>query len=143
LGTTLFERRGKRLLGLTRSGEPLVEIIERILMDVENLKRSAHQLVHQDQGRLVIATTHTQARYALPDVISRFRAAYPAVDLELHQCGPEEVAALVKAGKVDLGIATEGLQNGGDRLICFPFYRWHHGVIVPEGHPLADDAPLT
>lgn len=143
LGVELFERRGKRILGLTVAGATLIEVIERILLDVENLKRSAHQLAHEDQGSLAIATTHTQARYALPPVITRFKQAFPKVHLELHQCGPDEIVSLLKAGKVDIGIATEALHEEGHLFACFPFHHWHHGVVVPSGHPLDNGAPLT
>ncbi|WP_010629767.1 CysB family HTH-type transcriptional regulator [Halomonas sp. KM-1] len=143
LGVELFERRGKRILGLTQGGATLVEIIERILLDAENLKRSAHQLTHEDQGSLAIATTHTQARYALPPIIARFKQIFPKVHLELHQCGPDEIVSLLKAGKVDIGIATEALHEEGQLFACFPFYHWYHGVIVPEGHPLDNGESLT
>ncbi len=143
LGVELFERRGKRILGLTQAGTSLLDIVERILLDAENLKRSAHQLTHEDQGSLAIATTHTQARYALPPIIARFKQAFPKVHLALHQCGPDEIVALLKSGKVDIGIATEALHEEGQLFACFPFYHWYHGVIVPEGHPLADGEPLT
>ncbi|MDR5905568.1 CysB family HTH-type transcriptional regulator [Franzmannia qiaohouensis] len=143
LGIELFERRGKRILGLTQAGSSLIEIIERILLDAENLKRSAHQLTHEDRGSLAIATTHTQARYALPPIIARFKQVFPRVHLELHQCGPEEIVSLLKAGKVDIGIATEALHEESQQFACFPFYHWYHGVIVPEGHPLDDGVPLT
>ncbi|MBZ9540353.1 MULTISPECIES: CysB family HTH-type transcriptional regulator [Modicisalibacter] len=143
LGVELFERRGKRILGLSLAGKSLVDTIERILLDVENLKRSAYQLAHQDQGSLAIATTHTQARYALPPVIARFKEAFPKVHLELHQCSPGEIVSLLKAGKVDLGIATEALHQEGQQFVCFPFYHWYHGVIVPETHPLTREVKLT
>lgn len=143
LGVELFERRGKRILGLTVAGSTLIDCIERILLDVENLKRSAHQLTHEDQGSLAIATTHTQARYALPPIIARFKQAFPKVHLELHQCGPEEIVSMLKAGKVDVGIATEALNEEGQLFACFPFYHWYHGVVVPEEHPLNDGYPLT
>lgn len=143
LGVELFERRGKRILGLTVAGSALIEVVERILLDVENLKRSAHQLAHEDQGSLAIATTHTQARYALPAIIARFKRAFPKVHLELHQCGPDEIVSLLKAGKVDVGIATEALHEENQLFACFPFYHWYHGVIVPVGHPLADGTALS
>lgn len=143
LGVELFERRGKRILGLTVAGRALIEVIERILLDTENLKRSAHQLAHEDQGSLAIATTHTQARYALPPIVARFKQVFPKVHLELHQCGPDEIVSLLKAGKVDIGIATEALHEQGQLFACFPFYHWYHAVIVPEGHALNDGAALT
>jgi len=143
LGVELFERRGKRILGLTTAGGTLLEIIERILLDAENLKRSAHQLAHQDQGRLAVTTTHTQARYSLPPIIAQFKEKFPKVNLELHQCGPGEIVSLLKAGSVDVGIATEGVNEEGTSFVRFPFHHWHHSVIVPDNHPLSHAGSLT
>lgn len=143
LGVELFERRGKRILGLTLAGGELIEVVERILLDVENLRRSADQLAHEDRGNLSIATTHTQARYALPPIIARFKQVFPGVHLELHQCNPGEIVSLLRTGRVDIGIATEALHEHGQLFACFPLYHWHHSVIVPEGHPLDNDVPLT
>lgn len=143
LGIDVFERKGKRLLGLTNEGRMLIDLVERIVLDVENLRRSAAQLTHEEEGQLAIATTHTQARYVLPRVIREFKQAFPKVHLELHQCSPDEIVSLLKAGKVDIGIATEGLAEQRQHLACFRFYDWHHAVVVPDGHPLADGTPLT
>ncbi len=142
LGVELFARRGKRLLGLTEPGKELLPIVERILLDTQNIKRLGEQFAQQDTGHLVIATTHTQARYALPPVVTRFKQAFPKVHLELHQCGPEEIVSLLRAGQADIGIATEALATEAD-LVSFPFYTWRHAPIVPEGHPLLAVAPLT
>ncbi|MCM2973368.1 LysR substrate-binding domain-containing protein [Larsenimonas suaedae] len=143
LGVELFERRGKRLLGLTPVGATLTETIERILLDSENLKRLAQQWVHDDQGRLRIATTHTQARYILPAIIARFRQDFPRVHLELQQCDPGEVVSLLRAGKVDIGMATEALSEAHHELATFPFHHWQHGVVVPDGHPLCEVPAAT
>jgi LysR family cys regulon transcriptional activator len=137
LGVTLFERRGKRLLGLTEPGELVLGSVERILAELDNMRQAAQQFVHSDSGSLRIATTHTQARYALPAVLKQFQQKFPKVRLALHQCGPDEIAELLKAGEVDVGIATEGLLANQRHFACFPYYRWHHSVVVPEAHPLA------
>jgi LysR family cys regulon transcriptional activator len=142
LGMELFVRRGKRLLGLTEPGKELLPIVERILLDMQNIKHLGEQFTQQDRGRLAIATTHTQARYALPPIVTRFKQAFPKVCLELHQCGPREIVTLLREGHVDIGIATEGLA-GEDDLVSFPYYEWHHAIIVPEGHPLTSVVPLT
>ncbi|QSI76603.1 MULTISPECIES: CysB family HTH-type transcriptional regulator [Niveibacterium] len=142
LGVELFIRRGKRLLGLTEPGKELVEIVERMLLDARNIKRLAQQFSQRDEGKLVIATTHTQARYVLPPVVTRFKQAFPKVHLELHQGSPAEIVALLQAGDADIGIATEALDGAPD-IVTFDYHRWHHAVIVQEGHPLADVHPLT
>lgn len=141
LGVELYVRKGKRLLGLTEPGKEMVRIVERILQETANLKTLADEYSRQDAGELAIATTHTQARYSLPAIISEFRKLYPRVHLKLYQSGPDEIVQLLRSGEVDVGIATEALDQVPE-FAAFPFYRWHHAVIVPKGHPLtAIDEP--
>jgi LysR family cys regulon transcriptional activator len=142
LGIELFVRKGKRLTGLTEPGKELVGIVERMLIDAKNIKRLAEQFASRDEGDLTIATTHTQARYALPQVVRRFKQAFPKVHLVLHQASPAEIVALLQSGEADIGIATEAL-DAGNAFASFPFYDWHHVVIVPEGHPLTQLPILT
>lgn len=142
LGVEIFIRRGKRLLGLTEPGKELVEIIQRLLLDVKNMRQLAEQFSNREQGHLRIATTHTQARYALPSVVGRFKQSFPKVHLALHQASPSGIATMLRHGEVDLGIATESL-TGEAELVTFPFYHWHHTVIVPASHPLVRLTPLS
>lgn len=142
LGVELFVRRGKRLLGLTGPGQELVPIVERLLLDAKNIKRLADQFSQRDEGDLTIATTHTQARYALPPVVVKFKDAFPNVRLILHQASPKEIMSMLLEGSADIGVATEALENNPE-IAAFPYYSWEHAVIVPAGHPLADDEPMT
>ncbi|RUP09463.1 CysB family HTH-type transcriptional regulator [Hyphomicrobium sp.] len=142
LGVELFVRRGKRLLGLTEPGKELALIVDRILLDTANIKRLADQFAGRDRGELVIATTHTQARYALPGPIAAFRREFPNVHLVLHQGTPKDIAAMLNDGTADIGIATEALDDTPEH-VTFPFYSWHHGVVVPKGHPLESETPVS
>ncbi len=135
LGIEIFIRKGKRLLGLTEPGKELAKIVERMLLDAQNIKRLADQFSQSDQGQLIIATTHTQARYALPPVVQAFKQAFPKVHLTLYQGSPQETAQMLLDGRADLGIATESLGQVPE-LLTFPFYSWHHAVIAPKDHPL-------
>ena len=146
LGIELFVRKGKRLTGLTDAGNELVPIVERMLIDAKNIKRLAEQFANRDEGSLTIATTHTQARYALPQVVRRFKQAFPKVHLVLHQASPAEIVALLQSGEADLGIATEALDGGSapmGNFASFPFYDWHHLVVVLDGHALTKLTKLT
>jgi LysR family transcriptional regulator, cys regulon transcriptional activator len=142
LGVEIFVRAGKRLTGLTPPGEAVLPIVERLLHDAENLKRAGAEFSAQTSGRLSIAATHTQARYALPQVVRDFRQLYPQVTLNLHQGSPSQVAQMLLSGEADIGVATEGLAHY-EQLIALPCYRWTHSVIVPPEHELLDGAPLT
>ena len=142
LGVDLFVRAGKRLTGVTEVGTVIVPIVENMLVDAENLKRAGADYADRASGRLSIATTHSQARYALPDAVRDFRACYPQVVLNLHQGSPHQVARMLLDGEADVGIATEALASY-DGLVSLPCYRWTHSVIVPKGHALLDGEPLT
>lgn len=142
LNIELFIRKGKRLIGLTEPGKELVKIVERILFDTKNIKRLAEQFSNYDQGQLIIATTHTQAQYALPPVVTEFKKIFPKVQLILHESRPGEILSMLINGEADIGIATEALENAAD-LVSFPYYSWQHTVIVPAGHPLQSLQPLT
>jgi LysR family cys regulon transcriptional activator len=142
LGIEIFVRRGKRLTGLTAPGKELVGIVDRMLLDARNIKRLAEQFSNSQTGRLTVATTHTQARYALPGVVAQFRARYPGVHLAFCQGGPQEIVALLNAGEADIGIATEALE-AEPLLQTFPYYEWRHAVIAPRGHVLAGRTELS
>ena len=142
LGVELFVRRGKRLFGLTEPGQELIGIVERILLDTQNIKRLGEQFSNKDRGNLIVATTHTQARYALPPVVTAFKKEFPKVNLVLHEASPGEIVSMLRGGQADIGIATEALQDAPE-LAAFPYYSWHHGVVVPRGHGLDSDQKLT
>ncbi|RYF25570.1 MAG: CysB family HTH-type transcriptional regulator [Comamonadaceae bacterium] len=143
LGVEIFVRAGKRLTGLTPPGETLLPIVERLLLEADNLKRAGHDFSAAEQGRLLVAATHSQARYALPHVVRDFRTVYPQVTLNLHQGSPRQVAEMLLSGEADIGVATEALA-GYDGLVTLPCYRWSHSIVVPPGHPLLDlQEPVT
>jgi LysR family transcriptional regulator, cys regulon transcriptional activator len=142
LGVDLFVRAGKRLTSLTEVGTVVVPIVERMLHDAENLRRAGEEFTQAANGRLSIAATHSQARYALPGAVRDFRQRYPLVTLNLHQGSPKQVAEMLLSGEADIGIATEALAQY-DALVTLPCYRWTHSVVVPPDHPLIDGQPLT
>jgi LysR family cys regulon transcriptional activator len=142
LGVDIFERNGKRLTGLTDPGKEILQIVDRLLLEAENLQQASQEYSGKKSGTLAVATTHTQARYVLPKVVREFRSAFPDVRIALQQSSPEHIAEWVLSGKADIGIATEGLSQFED-LISFPCYRWNHMIVVPEGHPLLAHTPVS
>lgn len=136
LGLEIFTRNGKRLTGMTEPGRDILPIIERLLLEAENLRQAGREFTRETNGMLSVATTHTQARYALPRVVRSFREAYPSVRVALQQSSPEHIAEWVISGKADIGIATEGLSQF-DELASFPCYNWNHVIVVPPGHELS------
>ncbi len=136
LGVQLFTRKGKSLAAITPAGREVIARARKILREVGNITSLASDLTSELDGTLSIATTHTQARYVLPDVIKPFRERYPRVDLELHQGTSEQIAELVSTNKVDFAIAT-GSRQLFSHLTLLPIYHWHRIVLVPKQHPLA------
>jgi LysR family cys regulon transcriptional activator len=135
LGSPLFLRRGKRLLGLSDLGAEVAQMAEKVLFEADNIRQAALRYGGKDQGALQIATTHTQARYILPEIILKFREAFPEVRLDIKQANPKDIPALILSGEADIGIASDVLENSED-ILSFPFYEWRHIVICPAGHPL-------
>jgi LysR family cys regulon transcriptional activator len=142
LGTEIFIRQGKRLTAVTDAGYEILGAIDRILADIANLKAVGAEFTDHAKGTLAVGVTHTQARYALPPVITQFKKKFPDVKLKLLQGNPHQLARMVLAGETDVGIATEALDEYPE-LVTVPCYRWHHCVVVPTGHPLAKVKPLT
>jgi LysR family cys regulon transcriptional activator len=142
LGIALFERRGRALVRTTAAGEDVVARVAAIMRELQNIQRTSDELSRSHGGSLSIATTHTQARYVLPRVISAFRAKYPGVRLHLHQGTSEQIAEMVARDRVDFAMAT-GSDELFPRLIRLPVYRWHRAVVVPRGHPLAAAGKLS
>jgi LysR family cys regulon transcriptional activator len=142
LGVDLLVRHGKRVIDMTEPGRAILGIVERILQETENLKQVARDFGAQGSGPLVIATTHTQARYALPPVISRFTQRYPRVRLSLRQGSPEYIGQLIRAGEADIAITTEAAELY-EGLVLLPCHQWNRCVITPLKHPLLREKPLT
>ena len=142
LGIQVFVRHGKRLVSLTEPGKAAVGIAERILSEAQNLRRAGEEFANDQLGKLTIAATHTQARYALPPAVAAFKRRYPNVELVLQQGNPTQICEQVLAGEADLGVATEMIEETRE-LVSLPVYQWNRMVVVPPRHPLLKAKPLT
>ena len=141
LGVEVFVRRGKRITAITEPGKAVIAIAERILAEANNLRRAGEEYANEKLGTLTVATTHTQARYALPKTVAAFKRRYPKVQLVIHQGNPTQICEQVLAGDADMCVATEAIALYPD-LISMPVYQWNRCVVVPPKHPLLSK-PLT
>ncbi|MGQ0529379.1 MAG: HTH-type transcriptional regulator CysB [Panacagrimonas sp.] len=141
LGVDVFVRNGKHLSEITPAGKRILEYTQRLLLEADNIKNIADEFRETDRGDLSIATTHTQARYALPAVIQKFRVQFPRVSLHLHQGSPPQIAKQASDGQADFAIATEALELFDD-LVMLPCYHWNRIVLVRPDHPLAQSSTL-
>jgi LysR family cys regulon transcriptional activator len=142
LGVAIFVRQGRRFTALTDAGREIVATIDRILASVANLRAIGEEFASPARGHLAVALTHTQARYALPAVVTAFKKRFPEVKLKLLQGNPRELARMVISGEADIAVATEALDEY-EELISLPCYTWRHCIVVPAGHPLSNARPLT
>lgn len=142
LGVTVFERRGKRLAAVTVAGRLVLDAARRILREADNLKRIGSDYASESDGLLTIATTHTQARYALPRAIQGFMRLRPGIRLHVKQGSPTQVVQWLLDGTADIGVATEAIASNVE-LLALPCYQWSHLIVVPHSHPLPSKGPLT
>jgi LysR family cys regulon transcriptional activator len=142
LGFQIFIREGRNLTRITPAGQQVIDRALRILQEAQSIRDLSTELRDEGRGSLSIGTTHTQARYVLPDVIRQFRDRYPNVRLNLHQGTSEQIAEMVAHDRIDCAIAT-GSEALYSDLTLMPCYRWHRTVIVPKGHPLANAGKLS
>ena len=142
LGIEIFARHGKRLKRVTEPGQHVLKSIDLILREVGNLKRIGDQFSQEDSGTLSIATTHTQARYVLPQKVAALRASFPKVNISLHQGAPDQVARMLIDEVAEIGIATESLASYPE-LVTLPCYEWQHMLVMPVEHPLAGRSRIT
>ncbi len=136
LGLQLFTRKGKSLGSVTAAGHQVIDRARVVMRETENIRRVAAEYFEEDDGTLSIATTHTQARYVLPEVIAEFRQRFPNIRLNLHQGTSEQIADMVSSDAVDFAIAT-GSEDLFSDLLLVPCYRWDRSIVVPKGHELA------
>jgi LysR family cys regulon transcriptional activator len=142
VGVQIFQRNGKRLTGLTEPGQQVFDSIAEIIREEKNIKRVSEEYEKKDTGNFTIATTHTQARYKLPNVVEEFVKKYPKINLNIHQGNPSQVTEQIVNGDADVGIATESIVLH-DKIFCIPCYSWNRIIVMPKSHPLNEEKIIT
>ena len=142
VGLHIFLRHGKRLIGLSEPGQHVYQHINEVIREIKSIKQVSEEFSQSSLGVLTIATTHTQARYKLPNVVQAFMSKYPDVKLNIHQGNPTQVTDQVVKGEADIGIATESISHN-DKLFCLPCYTWNRCLVMPAKHPLAKEKTVT
>lgn len=137
LGMPLFERKGKRLVEPTPVCKALIQEVDGIEQSLENIRAIADDFRMEINGEIRIATTHTQAKYFLPEVMVEFRQRYPAIAIHLLQGTPAQLVDMLREGKADMAVCTEEISKASG-LFSEKCYDWNHGLILPEGHELSE-----
>lgn len=142
LNVKIFERNGKRLVGITQPGKRIIEMSERVLREIEDIRQVGGEFSQEDSGTFSIATTHTQTRYVLPNTIKTFKERYPDVRLRIHQGDQVQVAEMVTTGVADIAITSETGQLPHS-IVTLPCFDWDFIVIAPVGHPILNESELS
>jgi len=142
LGAEIFVRSSNRFSGITPLGQKIIGMARNIITEAANIKAASEDLKQEQSGLLVIATTHTQARYVLPEIMKCFSVRYPKVQLTLRHGDPTGISELLLSGKADIGVTTETAQHLRE-LLVLPCRRFQRVVIVPRGHELLNRKRLT
>jgi LysR family cys regulon transcriptional activator len=135
-------RTRNRILGPTEPGREVLEIAKRVVTDMVALKALRDDVNTGSRGTLTIGTTHTQARYVLPQVIAGFVESHPEVELVLRQGNPEDICAMVDSGEADLAIGTDTV-NSLPNLVKLPCMKLPRSVVALKGHPILEVKKLT
>lgn len=136
LGFHLFVRKGRSLEGIAPAGQRVLSHARRILDEAGNIRAYAANERGEHVGRLVLATTHTQARYVLPPLIAAIKREFPQVSVDLQAAADGEVLQRLARGDADLAlISTAGAEPPGG--LAVPLFRWRRVLLVPRAHALA------
>jgi len=135
LGFLLFVRKGRSLESITPAGEEVIARARTLLAEAGNIRAYAANQRRENRGQLVLATTHTQARFVLPPVVAQIKQSYEQVRIRLQQAAEGDALDLLSQGDADIAIiSTAGsIPTTG---VAVPLYRWRRLVIVPRGHAL-------
>ncbi|HEY9035561.1 MAG TPA: LysR family transcriptional regulator [Pseudomonadales bacterium] len=105
LDTRLFDRIG-RSVQLTESGRTLLPRARAILLDIEDARRSLHNLTDEVSGTLSIGTSHHAGLHRLPPALRHFARAHPQVALDIRFMDSEQAHEAVLHGELELAIVT-------------------------------------
>jgi len=136
LGFQLFTRRARSIEAITPAGEKVLKHARIVLAEAANIRAVAANLRRESEGELLIATTHTQARYVLPRPLAALKQKFPLVALHVAPGGDAETIARHEKGEADIAIvSSSGTPPHAD--LTLPIYCWDRVVLVPRTHALA------
>ena len=135
LNTKLFDRKGTTIQ-LTESGKILFVYAEKSRQLYRDLEFAISQLNKQEKGKLKIGASTTIAQYILPEILAKFNSYYKDINIELVTHNSEDIATLLKIGKIDLGIV-----EGESKSSYFDYQKFKKDEIVlvcKTDHPLVN-----
>jgi DNA-binding transcriptional LysR family regulator len=136
LGVRLFERLPHGIL-VTPEGQDFLRHTRHILESVRDAIDSPRFKERSLSGTVRIAASYTVLGYFLPELLARFRASYPDVDMQLLDLPRAEIEAAVLAGDVDIGVVILSNVPRQERFGHAVLVRSRRQLWVAPAHPLA------
>lgn len=137
LGVMLFERKA-RGLELTHKGSLFLRHAGQILADVSTARMAFREEAGEVGGNLSLGVTSLVAGYVLSDILSRFRRAYPRVEVSAIEDNADYLQHLLIGGELDVAVVlTSSIRDRAamqvESLLVSPYRLW-----LPTGHRLND-----
>jgi DNA-binding transcriptional LysR family regulator len=132
LGAPLFDRIGKKVL-LTDAGQVLYQRAQKILLEVDDCRRSLANLSEKVAGRLSIGISHHIGLHRLPPVLRLYSQRFPEVDLDIQFLYSESACAKVEQGSLEIALITLPLQPA-DILTVLPIWNDPFTCVTAPNH---------
>lgn len=135
LGTSLFDRIGRNV-SLTEAGRALLPHARTVQVELQAAERSVRDLTGEVSGNLRMATSHHIGLHRLPNVLSFFSKAYPAVHIDIDFMDSEQAYDLTLRGEIELAVVTLS-PTPVEQVTTLPIWPDPLDFMVHTEHPLA------
>ncbi|WGV15319.1 LysR substrate-binding domain-containing protein [Fuscovulum ytuae] len=142
LGVILFDRQARGLL-ITHKGSAFLRHARQILADVATARTAFRDEAETATGRLSLGVTSLVAGYVLSDILSRFRRAFPQVELNVIEDNGDYLQHLLIGGELDVAVlltssVKDRMALQVETLLVSPYRLW-----LPLGHALAQQEAIA
>ncbi len=138
--TRLFDRTHNRI-SLTDAGKRVYDCAERIFELYAEMDNSVRELTGDISGVLILGASTTVAEYMLPALLGDFKDKNPEVTIRLKVANTDGIVSMVENNAIDLGVVEAPVNN--KNLVVEKCRMDQLVVIVPPGHPLANETSIT
>ena len=134
LGARLFART-TRSVELTAEGRLFEAPARQVLADLDDMVENFRDYATKKKGRVAVAALPSIAAGWLPGIFAEFRSRHPGVELALFDLLSDQCISLLRAGRVDIAIASAGPHERDLQTEQLCSDRFH--LVCPKAHPLA------
>jgi molybdate transport repressor ModE-like protein len=136
VGEKLVERPGgPRAVTLTEAGHLLLRHADSIVARLQAAQADLRALRAGEAGTLRVGTFQSVGARMLPEIMRRFRAQWPAVEVVLEELVDEDIVGALERGELDIGFVL--LPVGDAPLETIELLRDPYVLVVPVGSPYA------